>query len=124
MQSVLDEYYQSVSSISAISQFRFININYHSACHYFEFSRDKKFYIGAYNPTDGDDTALWVWRSDDSAIVYSNWKENNPDKNNKEACAILDTDKEGKWDDHECDHEEDGYICEGDTGIYSSIYYT
>ena len=64
-----------------------------------------------------------MWRSNNSAVTYSNWENNNPNKNNKEACAILDTNNGGQWDDHECDHDEDGYICEAEIGMYYQVLY-
>ncbi len=58
----------------------------------------------------------WLWRNDDSSVSWTNWKSGQPNKN-EPACAVLEADDDGYWDDHDCDsHTEDGYICENPGG--------
>lgn len=80
------------------------------------FSTDKngaRFWIGA-NDIDKEDN--WVWESDESEVVFSNWHRGEPNSyggdSGAEDCAEMKMQKSRyKWNDQPC-KKKSLYICE------------
>ena len=71
--------------------------------------KDEGFWIGA-NDIDIEDD--WVWESDKSKLLFSDWHVGEPNNDNTEDCGIMNWRSSlYRWNDSEC-HRSHLYICE------------
>jgi len=66
------------------------------------------FWIGA-NDIDIEDD--WVWESDKSKLLFSDWHDGEPNNDHEDCGDILWYNLQYKWNDGEC-HHFNLYICE------------
>jgi hypothetical protein len=71
--------------------------------------KDENFWIGA-NDIDIEDD--WVWESDKSKLLFSDWLDGEPNNYNNEDCGIMRWHNSlYRWIDDKC-HRPYLYICE------------
>ena len=73
--------------------------------------------------TDGS----WLWDSDGTPVLYTNWRPDQPDGGNRENCAFVNMDRKNLgpvWDDFLCvsrrylDDRNNSLICQKNKGVW------
>ena len=67
------------------------------------------FWIGA-NDIDIEDD--WVWESDKSKLLFSDWHVGEPNRGNEDCVEIRWDLSLYKWNDKSCENDNNLYICE------------
>jgi hypothetical protein len=72
-------------------------------------NKDEDFWIGA---NDIDIENDWVWESDKSKLLFSDWHDGEPNNAKTEDCGLMHWGKsQYRWSDGKC-HRSHLYICE------------